>query len=288
MPVHIYFIVILTICLAASAAIAGVTKRVNSLRLGDTEVLVNVYENPNAEITFVAPHHNERTAIIAVKEFVAMNGGRLIEIESLDAGGIPHRFIRFSKDGNRFSIDPNRIFTENGRHCSVPDAVRETVSEFAENLLRIVFKGEGRTLPLGEAFIVAVHNNTDVDSKPASVQHKDLTAHAFIRSSGPNSHGIFYPQASGVFLSNEDRDQDNFIFLSTSKYLGYFSDFGFNVVVQKKAEQLVSKACSVDDGSMSVFAAQNSIEYICLEADAATGAARQRKMLGAVFALLKK
>ncbi len=58
------------------------------------------------------------------------------------------------------------------------------------------------------------------------------------------------------------------------------------MVVQKPARQLESSQCSVDDGSLSVYAGQRNIEYICLEADAAAGASRQKQMLAAVYRLL--
>ena len=49
--------------------------------------------------------------------------------------------------------------------------------------------------------------------------------------------------------------------------------------------RLPSTRCTVDDGSLSVYAAQNNLEYICLEADNRTGAFRQRQMLESVYKL---
>lgn len=79
---------------------------------------------------------------------------------------------------------------------------------------------------------------------------------------------------------------DNFVFLSAPRYVGYFAEFGFNVVVQKAAAKLAAKQCAIDDGSLSIFAAQNGISYICLEADGAHGALRQKQMFEAVYGLL--
>jgi len=46
--------------------------------------------------------------------------------------------------------------------------------------------------------------------------------------------------------------------------------------------------CSVDDGSLSVYAALSGVPYVNLEADAVGGAARQRQMLQAVYELLSQ
>ena len=79
----------------------------------------------------------------------------------------------------------------------------------------------------------------------------------------------------------------NIIFLSTFNYMRYFAEKGFNVVVQKAPPKLQTKTCTIDDGSLSVYSGQQSIPYICLEADGVTGEFRQRQMIEAVYQLLK-
>jgi hypothetical protein len=284
--VVLMFLIVLTLAASADAAIVKTTHK---MQLGASEISVNVYENAGAQITFFAPHFNEQTGTNLAKDFVARNGGRLIEIESRDERGKPQRHVKFSFNGKNYSIDPNRIYTDNGRGCNVPAEIGETVETFAEGLLRIILDADGRSLRGGERFIVAVHNNTDVSAKAENRQNADLTAAAFIKSqsTGAIPRGAFEAQADGVFLSNTETDEDNFIFLSTPAYIGYFAEKGFNVVVQKPAARLESKQCSVDDGSLSVFSAQANVPYICLEADSVTGSARQSRMLEAVYALLE-
>lgn len=269
----------------AVGASAATQKTTQKFSLGETEVKINVYENAGSNVTFFSPHHNEQIARNLAKEFVEKNGGRLVEIESFDAQGKPSRYINFKLNGKAFSLDPNRIFTENGRNCdSLPTEIDMLVKDFADRLLRVIF-ADGKGLRDGERFIVAVHNNTDVDSKDEHARENDLTALAFVKTAG---HGAFESQAEGAFLSNMENDSDNFIFLSSAKYLGFFVEKSFNVVVQKSANKLNSKGCNVDDGSLSVFTAQNNIQYICLEADGASGTFRQRQMFEAVYALLKE
>ena len=256
--------------------------------LGETEIRVNVYENAVARITFFAPHHNEQTAVKLAREIVDAKGGRLVEIESFDERGRPSRYLKFRFGGKIYTVDPNRIYTENGRRCNAASEANQAVKAFAEQILKILLAPDGKSLREGENFLVAVHNNADVSAKNAASQSKDLTADAFLKARSANNfqHGAFQQQAEGVFLSNTEDDEDNFVFLSTPFYIGHFARSGFNVVVQKAAARLQSKQCTVDDGSLSVYAAQNDFQYICLEADGANGQARQRQMFEAVYALV--
>jgi hypothetical protein len=279
-------IFVLAIILTCAAAVSGaVTKNTAKLRLGSADVRVNVYSNPASILTFIAPHYNEQAGLRLAKEFVATRGGRLIEIESFDASGRPSRYIRFTKDGRSYSIDPNRIFTENGRGCGIPAEIRPDVEKFAGELLGVLFQDRAAYRESG-LFVVAVHNNADIESKSRPARAGDLSAAAFVKVAGV-SHGTFQDQAAGVYLSNAEDDPDNFVFLSTPEYIGYFADFGFNVVVQRPAISLTSNKCSVDDGSLSVYSAQAGIPYICLEADAANGEIRHRQMFEAVYGLVE-
>jgi hypothetical protein len=281
------FIIILLIAAATEAATVKSTRK---LQLGDSEVSVNIYENSGANITFFAPHHNEQIGLNLAKDFVNKNGGRLVEVESADEKGNPMRFIKFNYGEKVYTIDPNRIYTDNGRSCNVTNETDAIVKNFADQLLQILLAPDGKTLRANERFIVAVHNNTDVSAKAANAQTTDLTAVSFIRGQSTDNliHGAFEAQADGVFLSNTETDEDNFVFLSTPANIGYFAEKGFNVVVQKPSARLQSKLCTVDDGSLSVYSSQTGVSYICLEADGVSGYFRQRQMLEAVYALLPK
>lgn len=285
MKLTLSFSKILVLMLASSAVMMAATqKTTQGFFLGETQVKINVYENAGANVTFFSPHHNEQIARTLAKEFIDKNGGRLVEIESFDDKGKPSRYINFKLNGKTFTLDPNRIFTDNGRTCdALPAEIDVLVKDFADKLLKVIFS-DGKGLREGERFIVAVHNNTDVDSKTDEHKANDLTALAFVKTAG---HGAFQSQAEGAYLSNMEFDSDNFIFLSSAKYLGFFVEKSFNVVVQKSAAKLRTSGCNVDDGSLSVYTAQNNIQYICLEADGTNGNFRQRQMFEAVYELLK-
>jgi hypothetical protein len=283
-------LVFISILLLSAVADGATRKSTHALALGETEIRVNVYENAGASVTFFAPHHNEQAAARLAKEMIDAKGGRLVEIESFNDKNQPSRYVKFMFGGKSYTIDPNRIFTDNGRRCATAPEIDAAVKIFAEGLLKIILAPDGRNLRENERFVVAVHNNADVDLKDENARTGDLTAAAFLKaqsSRGGDGHGAFSEQADGVFLSNAETDADNFVFLSTPARVGFFAEKGFNVVVQKAAARLRSMQCGVDDGSLSIYAALGGIEYICLEADGANGALRQRQMLEAVYALLQ-
>jgi hypothetical protein len=279
------FLIVVTLAVSANAATVKTTQR---LQLGDSQISVNIYENAGANVTLFSPHHNEQIGLNLAKDYVNRSGGRLVEIESVDERGNPMRYVKFSYAGKNYTIDPNRIYTDNGRNCNMPAEINQIVKSFADELLKIILDADGKSLRPNERFIVAVHNNTDVSAKAAAAQNSDLTAVAFLKGQSTRnlSEGAFEAQADGVFLSNTETDEDNFVFLSTPAHIGYFAEKGFNVVVQKPAARLQSKQCTVDDGSLSVYSGQTSVPYICLEADGTGGYARQRLMLEAIYALL--
>jgi hypothetical protein len=262
----------LLLAVAGSLSVSAATiKTEQKVMLGETEIRINIYENEGSNLTFIAPHYNEQTGSRLAKAYVEKYGGRLVEIESLDAKGSPARYVSFTANGKTYTIDPNRIFTAQGRSCAAGlSEVDALVEAFAANVLKAVF-ANGKNLPGNERFLVAIHNNTDVDSKSETAKSGDLTAYAFVKTSLSKelAHGVFQDQADGV------------------KYVSYFAERGFNVVVQKSAAKLSSPKCSVDDGSLSVFSAQQGIPYICLEADAVTGGFRQQQMLEAVYQLAR-
>jgi hypothetical protein len=278
-------------CLLATAhAQEAPAKTVYTIKHGETDVKVNVYERAGAAVTLFAPHHNEQGALKAAREAVAARGGRFVEVESFDEAGAPARRLRFRVGGKSYSVDPNRIYTANGRKClNLPTDAEAAVKAFADNLLGLLFAPGGARLREGETLFVAVHNNGDVEKSPAAERDSDLSAVAFVKPlrSRTTFRGAFEESAAGVYLSNVEDDEDNFIIVTVPDLLGSFAARGFTVIVQRPAAQLRVPGCSMDDGSLSVHASFNNIPYINLEVDINGGAARQRQMLEAVYDLLK-
>lgn len=291
------FIAVLVVFLLPAIAHAqnSVEKKTSEILLGETPVKVNVYEKKGATITFFAPHYNERIGTGIALQLINNWGGRVVEIESLDeVSGNPTRRLKFLLQGQVYTVDPNRIFTDNGRACdkNLPEVV-EAVKSFSTELLKVIFAEDGSNrLRSGEKFLVAVHNNMDVSSAASDeAKAKDLTSYSFLRNGKiPNGlTGEYQDQVGGVFLSNTEFDEDNFLFLSTPNVgLEFFAGKGFNVVVQRQASNLPTQNCRIDDGSLSVFAGQRNIPYINVEADTIYGAWRQRQMLEAVYEYWQK
>ncbi|HWS90321.1 MAG TPA: hypothetical protein VN282_25345 [Pyrinomonadaceae bacterium] len=277
-------------CLSLAAHAQEPAKTVKTFKLGETDVRVNVYERAGASVTLFSPHHNEQGAVRAGREMVAARGGRFVEVEAFDDAGAPARRLRFRVGGRAFSVDPNRIYTPNGRKClNLPPDAEAAVKAFADSLLALLFAPGGGSLRAGETLFVAVHNNGDVEKSAAAERDSDLTAVAFVKPlrSRATFRGAFEESAAGVYLSNTEEDEDNFIIVTEPRLLAPFAARGFNVIVQKPAAQLRAPGCAVDDGSLSVHAAFNNIPYLNLEVDIAGGAARQRQMLEAVYDFIK-
>jgi nucleotide-binding universal stress UspA family protein len=273
-------------CLLAGAQ--GQTPTLKTFKLGETTVKVNVYERAGAAVTFFSPHHNERGGRELAKELVNTRGGRFVEVEALDDAGAPARRLRFRVGGKSYGVDPNRIYTAQGRGClKLPTEAEAAVKAFADELLALLFAPGGR-LRAGESVFVAVHNNADVEERAEAERDADLTALGFLRPLRSRGflRGEFAESAAGVYLSNAEEDEDNFILVTEPQLVSHFAGRGFNVVLQKPAAQLRDGKCSVDDGSLSVYAAYSNISYVNLEADAAGGAARQRRMFQAVYELI--
>lgn len=267
--------------------------RTQTLLLGETEVRVNIYEKRGARVTFVVPHHNEQTGLQLTKEIIREKGGRLVELVVLNDKGAPTRYLKFNFKGAEYRIDPNRIFTANGRStkCSlVPEDYLPPIQAFAENLLKILLPPNGKRFRRGERVLVAVHNNSDVDEAREDRRNADLTALAFIKGGRPQHPlaGEFHPQTEGVYISNDEPDEDNFFFTSTPRFMSFLSGEGYNVALQKRREKLFDADCRVDDGSLSVYAGQNNIPYINIEADQKNGRERQKQMLATVYKLIGK
>jgi hypothetical protein len=281
---------ILCCLLTTTHAQEAAVKTVKTFKLGETDVRVNVYERAGAALTLFSPHHNEQGAVKAGREAVAARGGRFVEVEAFDEAGAPARRLRFRVGGKSHSVDPNRVFTANGRRClNLPPDAEAAVKAFAENLLGLLFAPGGARLREGETLFAAVHNNADVEKNPAAERDGDLTAVAFVRPlrSRATFRGAFEESAAGVYLSNTEDDEDNFVIVTEPRLLTPFAARGFNVIVQKPAAQLRTPGCAMDDGSLSVHAAFNNIPYVNLEVDIVVGGARQRQMLEAVYDFAK-
>ncbi len=216
-----------------------------SYMLGDTEVSINIYGTSGGAIYF-APHSSETKCVDAALAVMARHGGRLVQIVN---GG--QRNISFSYKGNRYSFDPNRIFTDVGAKASLlalghaySAEVAILVREFRLWLLINIGSLRGKTL-------IALHNNT-----PGAYS---LLSYA---PGGDSSNDVVALHKSAAM------SPDDFFFTTSRSVYDRLAAKDYNIALQ-------STSGLTDDGSMSVYCARSGIPYINVEAQPAHEAVQQ-------------
>ena len=207
-----------------------------TVRIGETPVELRVTERPCAGACWSAVnvHDDEDTAVEAALAEIARGGGRLVEVKH---GGT--RNLDFRLTGETFTVDPNRIFTDAGRARTLAALSRDTpaaraaVAAFADTLLAVYGT---------PAAVVALHNNTEANYSALSYQAGGSEAN----------------EAEAVHLAR-GTDTDDFVFVTTRALFDAVAASGFNAVLQ-------NNRTPTDDGSLSVWAAQNGRPYLNIEA----------------------
>ncbi len=208
-------------------------------------------------VVWVHVHENETTAWQVAQQVLAAHPTGCLY--GLQHGG--SRNVVVNRGGERYQFDPNRMFTASGRQHNIVvfhgDAmqIRNQVAMAADDFFQ-------RYLAQAK-LIVAVHNN---------------------RIGGLNIHnyavgGSLAANVAEVNI-NPIADADDFFYVTSAKTYAFLAARGFNVVLQ-------NAATVVDDGSLSVRAAHERIEYINAEAGMGHWAA-QTDMLKAVAAYIQQ
>ncbi len=203
-------------------------------------------------------HHDEQTSVEAARNalFVPGFGNPTALLCALTHTG--GRNVAFDMGGQRFTFDPNRMFTDRGARLSlerlshsdsaaadVPQAVVDKVRRFAGALVD--------SLRLdARPYVVALHNNTEAN----------YSAESYL----PGRE--YAGDAAEVHLAPE-ADPDNFFFVTTRELFGRLSGLGFNVVLQ-------NNETATDDGSLSVYCGRKGIGYVNVEAQHGHLEAQQR------------
>jgi hypothetical protein len=134
------------------------------------------------------------------------------------------------------------MFTDAGataslqRHGTFTPAALDAVRQFAQALLAQV---QPATYPL----LVALHNNTD----------EDWSARSYADG------GEAATEAAAVHLA-PGQDPDDFFFVTETPLFERLAEQGFNVVLQDNAQ-------ATDDGSLSVWCAEQGVPYANVEAE---------------------
>lgn len=234
-----YGIKVLGLAFAMSNLIMAQTnpsKKTDQFKIGDTILNIEDTYVGGSDITYVNLHDNENTSVKATKEILKRHGGRLIELKSQG-----NRLIDFCSKKEKYSFDPNRIFSKTG----IEETLKKynlnykknsrDVNKFGKYLTDIIFRYQSD-------LIVAVHNNTDGNYSITS----------YLKGGGLEA------DADSVFTTSS-KDLDDFFFVTKVNHYNYLKKKGNNVVLQNN--QNVQ-----DDGSLSVYCGYNGVDYINVEA----------------------
>jgi hypothetical protein len=229
--------------------------KVSIVSLGqDTRVVVApMCKEPVAGVWMVHVHEDENTAVQAATEFLDSAGKGCFVTLKHGMG----RNISFTINGAKYTFDPNRIYTENGRKATLArfgkysdtafDAVKQLSDLFTTSFID------------GNRLIVALHNNTNEGG---------LTIKSYQKG------GVFEKDASNVFV-NKSEDIDDFFYTTSQQAFDFFKSLGFNVLLQ-------NNETVTDDGSLSVYAGLKGMDYINIEAEHGKKE-QQKRMLAAVI-----
>lgn len=206
------------------------------LTLGETTVWLVAHEQGDGP-TLLNLHDDENTAVEAARAYLTDHPGRLLELRHAGT-----RLLTFALAGQSYSFDPNRMFTDVGAEASLrrqghytPEALH-AVRAFAEAVL-------AQVRPEAAPLLVALHNNTD----------GDWSARSYLPE-GDDHHA-----ATAVSLA-PGQDPDDFFFVTTQPLFDHLAHRGFNVVLQDNAH-------APDDGSLSVWCAQQGLPYANVESE---------------------
>ena len=221
---------------ASASADTTVSVRTVALRIGETPVEARVTERACAGECWSAVnvHDDENTAVEAAVAVITRRGGRLVELRHAGT-----RNLAFTVGGAAFTVDPNRIFTDAGRARTLATLSRDTpaaraaVAAFADTLLAIYGTPE---------VVVALHNNTEANYSAASYAPGGSDA----------------AEAAAVRLA-PGADPDDFVFVTTRPLFDAVAADAVTAILQ-------NNATPTDDGSLSVWAAQNGRPYLNVEA----------------------
>jgi len=224
----------------------------HTINIGDQKVRLTVETFGAGGLRFLNLHENESTSVLAARDVLKSLPGTLITVHNKGT-----RLISFTLDGQTFTFDPNRIFTDAGIERSLrkygpySPSAHHQIAILRGAILEML---EDQASPL----VIALHNNTP----------GDYSILEYLPS------GSEAQSAKEVFV-NPALSPDDFFLVTAPALFAKLRSAKFNVVLQSETP--------VDDGSLSVWFQQQHRPYANVEA-LPTHQAVQRSMLGAIAA----
>jgi hypothetical protein len=216
---------------------SAMTKEIVALKLGDSKINAVVHQKAPAGLTMVNVHDDEDTSVEAGLVDIREHGGRLIELAHSG-----ERLIVFNLDGQKFTFDPNRIFSDAGikstleKHSVYSPAAHAAIKSFAAEFLKHFALDR-------EPVIIALHNTTDGIFSIKSFLPK-------------GKHGA----ASTETYVSPQRNRFDFFFTTDKRFYDCLKARDFNVTLQDNEH-------TPDDGSLSVHFARKAVPYLNIEAE---------------------
>jgi|SRR5580704_12426094 hypothetical protein len=214
-----------------------ITKQTVEFKLGDDKIQVVVHEKQPSVLTMINVHHDETTSVEAGMTSLKQHGGRLIEFVHL--GG---RLIAFRLDGQNYTFDPNRVFSDAGIKATLEkfgtwsSAARDAINSFTAEYINH-FQLDRQPV------VVALHNTCDtgfsIKSYLPDAEHGSASIETYV---SPN-HSPF-----------------DFFYTTDKRFYDYLKARDFNVTLQNNKN-------TPDDGSLSVYFARKEIPYLNIEAE---------------------
>ena len=244
-----WLVLLFLLPLAASVGcrpqVHDIQQDVISVGVGTREVEVVVHTADAPGLTYVSLHEDEKTAVQATLDVIKREGGRLVQLRHTGERNISFRPADTSSADSVYTFDPNRMFTAQGLRASLeklstaPPSAQEAVASFADSILAIID-------PRPNEALVAVHNNRDDEEGEdnySTLRYLD---------------GDLSREALFVYY-NDAVDPDDFFYVTDRQLYDTIRRANYNVVLQNAAEV-------TDDGSLSVYAAQQGLSYVNVEA----------------------
>jgi hypothetical protein len=210
-----------------------ITTGKSSFRLGDRVMTIVTHGAAKSEpYVLVSLHNDEFTSILVAKDFIKKNGGMLVELQNQQ-----QRLIHVNLFDKMIAVDPNRIFTEEGRMNALrsprdrDQQITSSITNFSQFILN--------EIPANKV-VVAMHNNTNKEYSIRSYQR-----HAALKKDALMVH------------VNKKMDADDFFFTSSRPLFDKLKEQNFNVVLQSPK--------AYDDGSLSIYFGKMNIPYVNIE-----------------------
>lgn len=195
--------------------------------IGETPITIEIIQSDREGALFFHPHEDEKTAYEYTKKIIHQYGGKLVSIKQQGK-----RLLEITHQGNIYRVDPNRIFSKQGikdslmKYGKFNKEVAQSVQEFADRVSRLV----------AAKLVIAVHNNYDKNYNITSYKNSDAVKH---------------------YYQNPKQGTGEFFYTTDERFFNFAKVAGYNVVLQSDKVK--------NDGSFSVYAALQGVEYVNLE-----------------------